>query len=271
MNLESKENFSKTEILEKELEKLYLETANCCKIISAFCGKLTITYNDYRSCLTPGYKEFLDNWTEGNKSSIESITSWVMNTIEEIQSLSKSLFKTSKQFKQASNEISKFQTIIDDSNTNETIYKQHAKKLKNELEELYRKNEVIIEHSEQEIHNLRYEITSLKHEIMSLTSDRFSLSEALKSALTESNSMKMMNDYPTLGSREKVVYSKEELMKQVQRDIAISKEDISRVDLDREKVRKSMICEKDHSPSTCPYLHLNTPNRVNLRHKAQFS
>ena len=271
LNIESKENFSKTEILEKELEKLYLETANCCKIISAFCGKLTITYNDYRSCLTPGYKEFLDNWTEGNKSSIESITSWVMNTIEEIQSLSKSLFKTSKQFKQASNEISKFQTIIDDSNTNETIYKQHAKKLKNELEELYRKNEVIIEDSEQEIHNLRYEITSLKHEIMSLTSDRFSLSEALKSALTESNSMKMMNDYPTMGSREKVVYSKEELMKQVQRDIAISKEDISRVDLDREKVRKSMICEKDHSPSTCPYLHLNTPNRVNLRHKAQFS
>ena len=267
----SKEKSSKTEILEKELERLYMETANCCKIISAFCGKLTIAYNDYRSCLTSTYKEFLDNWTEGNKSSIESITSWVVNTIEEIQSLSKTLFQTSKQYKLASNEISKFQTMLDDSNTNETIYKQHAIKLKNELEELYRKNEVIIEESEEEIHNLRYEITNLKHEIMSLTSDRFSLSEALKSALTESNSMKMMNDYPTKGSREKVAYSKEELIKQVQRDIAMNKEDISRNDGDREKVRKSMICDKDHSPSTCPYLHLNTPNRVNLRHKAQFS
>ena len=266
-----KEKSSKIEILEKELEKNHLETANCCKIISAFCGKLTITYNDYRSCLTPAYKDFLDTWTDGNKSSLESIISWVMNTIEEIQYLSKSLFQTSKQFKQASSEISKFQTMLDDSNTNETIYKQHAIKLKNELEELFRKNEVIIEQSEEEIHNLRYEITSLKHEIMSLTSDKFSLSEALKSALTESNSMKMVNDYSSKGSREKVVYSKEELIKQVQRDIAMNKEDVSRVDGDRQKIRKSMICEKDHSPSTCPYLHLNTPNRLNSRQKAQFS
>jgi chromosome segregation ATPase len=194
-----------------------------------------------------------------------------MNTIEEIQYLSKSLFQTSKQFKQAATEISKFQTMLDDSNSNETIYKQHAIKLKNELEELYRKNEVIIEQSEEEIHNLRYEITSLKHEIMSLTSDKFSLSEALKSALTESNSMKMVNDYSSKASREKVVYSKEELIKQVQRDIAMNKEDVSRVDGDRQKIRKSMICEKDHSPSTCPYLHLNTPNRLNSRQKAQFS
>lgn len=265
-NFEAKEKSGRVELLENEQEKFHNEVSNCCKLISAFCGKLTIVYNDYRSCLSSGYKDFLDCWTEGNTLTLENITSWVVNTIEEVQSLSKALFQISKQYKQATNDMSKFQSLLDDSSTNETIYKQHAIKLKNELEELYRKNEAIIEQSEEEIHNLRFEITSLKHEIMSLTSDKYSLTEALRSALTESSNLKLSNDYSSKNTRsEKMIYSREALVKQVQRDLALSREELGKSEGSREQARKNMICTREHSPSTCPYLHLNSSQ------KSQFS
>lgn len=268
---ETREKSSRVEVLEKEQEKYHNEIGNCCKLISAFCGKLTIAYNDYRSCLSSTYKDFLDSWTEGNTLLLENITSWVLNTIEEVQSLSKTLFQTSKSYKQATNEILKLQTLLDDSGSNETIYKQHAIKLKNELEELYRKNEDIIEQSEQEIHNLRFEITNLKHEIMSLTSDKYSLTEALRSALSESANLNSSKDYSSRNMRsEKIVYSREALVKQVQKDLAMNREESFKNEGSRDKARKNMICNRDHSPSSCPYLHLVTSG-LNSSQKSQFS
>ena len=58
---EMKTLLDKIQSRDSELDKSNNEITNCCKIISAFCGKCTITYHDYRSCLSIGYKEFLDS------------------------------------------------------------------------------------------------------------------------------------------------------------------------------------------------------------------
>ena len=61
LSFDIKEHLKLSESKDYDLEKLKTAIANFCKTISAFCGKFTIVYNDYRSCISTKYKEFLNN------------------------------------------------------------------------------------------------------------------------------------------------------------------------------------------------------------------
>ncbi|OMJ89851.1 hypothetical protein SteCoe_7933 [Stentor coeruleus] len=287
---EIKDLTNKIQIQDYEIEKMTCEIANCCKLISAFCGKFTIVYNDYRSCVSVKYKEYLDNWKEGSGSNLENINSWITSTIEELENLSKSLFQSNKQVKIATSELHKLQVRCEESNSGEVIYKQHALKLKAELDELYQKNENILEKSEDEINNLRYEINNLKREIVSLNSEKFSLSESLKNAMAEYQNLKFANELSRKSIKtaeamdtERKIYSKEMMMKQVQKDLNIGErqrtsfetlrnkiEPEGNLENIRDKIRKNIICTQDHNPNTCPYLHLSEKS-FSSKPKSQFS
>ena len=180
----------KIENRDREMDKLNNEIANCCKLISAFCGKCTISYNDYRSCLSTRYKEYLDTWKEGHGSHIENIKSWISSTIEEIQLISKFLFQSNIDLKSSLSELSAAQSRFQESNSGEVIYKQHALKLKEELDEVYQKYEILLEQSQEEINTYKREASTLKNEIYAQNNERISLTEALKSSLHENQCLK---------------------------------------------------------------------------------
>ncbi|OMJ71063.1 hypothetical protein SteCoe_30819 [Stentor coeruleus] len=289
-NSEIRDLYNKIQIQEYEIDKLNTEIANCCKTISSFCGKFTISYNDHRSCVSIKYKDYLDKWKEGSASNIICVTNWVNWTIEELESLSKTLFNSNKQLKNVTSEFQKVQIRYEEANSGEVIYKQHALKLKNELDELYQKNEIILEKSEEEINNLRYEVNNLKREVVSLSNEKFSLNEALKNTTNEYQSLKYSNELsrkipriPDYLNTEKRVYSKEMMLEQVRKDLGITENpkistETMRIKGEyegdnesvREKIRKNVICTQDHSASTCPYLHISEKS-MSSKSKSQFS
>lgn len=190
-----KDTKTKLQAAEHDLEKITTEITNSCKVISAFCGKYAISYNDYKSCLSLKYKNFLETWKEGSGSNLECINSWISTSIEELETLAKTIFSTNKDLKATSLELSKTLSKFEDANSGEIVYKQHATKLKIELDEVYKKNEILLEQSEEEISRLNHEIAKLKNEISGLTGEKFSLTEALKSALSENQNIKSKTDY----------------------------------------------------------------------------
>ncbi|OMJ90699.1 hypothetical protein SteCoe_6873 [Stentor coeruleus] len=289
-NSEIRDLYNKIQLQEYDIDKLNTEIANCCKMISAFCGKFTISYNDYRSCVSAKYKDFLDKWKEGTGSNIICISNWVNWTIEELESLSRNFFNSNKQLKNVTGEFQKIQIRCEEASSGEMVYKQHALKLKNELDELYQKNEILLEKSEDEINNLRYEVNNLKKEVVSLSNDKFSLTEALNKTTNDYQSFKYSNELsrkiprvPDYVNTEKRVYSKEIMLEQVRKNLGIT--EIPKTSIDalrnkndyegdnesiREKIRKNIICIQDHSANTCPYLHISEKN-ISSKSKSQFS
>ena len=190
LSAEIKEINHQLHLKDHEIEKLYNGITDCCKIISAFCGKCTIAYHDYRSCFSTDYKEFLNKWKEGSGSNIENINSWINNTIEEIQNLSKLLFQRHSELEDVSSEFSRFTTKFEEVASGEIVYKQHAMKLKSELDEIYQKYDDLLEHSQFELNSLKHDNFMLKSDLLALNKEKFSLHETLRSVISENQTFK---------------------------------------------------------------------------------
>ena len=117
--------------------------------------------------------------------------SWVSNTIEEIESLSKQVFEMNKELHSAHFELNKITLKLDGVNSGETTYKQETSKLKSQLENTFKKYENFKENSEKEINNLRLEVNSLKSEVGLLNNENNKLKDSLQQTITENHDIKM--------------------------------------------------------------------------------
>ena len=238
------------------------ELVECCKIIANFAGKYSIPTDDFKSQLSSSYKEFLGVWKEKISSSPKVLNSWISNTIEEIEILTKQIQELNKDLSYANTELDKLTLKIDGLSSGEISSRQEASKLKLQLDSLHKKHEQHTESSGKEISLLRIEINSLKNEIGVLINENNSLKDSLHKSLSDNHELKVSSeiiksslktheDRVNLLKTEKIQL--ENLLAQVQRSLGSS--EINKIYNEMSRIRAELeLSERERLNFECQLL-----------------
>ena len=191
---ELQEVSGRLEYKEKELERIQSEVVESCKIIAGFSGKYIATANDFRSNISIGYKEFLFSWKDKMTTNSKMLSSWIVNTVEEIESLTRQVFEMNKELYAANYELSKITSRLDGVSSGEIVHKQENSKIKSQLETISKKYESFRDISEKEINTLRLEVNSLKNELGILNHENNELKDTLHKSMAENSELKLHTD-----------------------------------------------------------------------------
>ena len=188
---ELQEVSSKLEYKEKEVERMQQDAVESCKVIAGFSGKYTSAASDFRSNISIGYKEFLLSCKGKMTSNSKMLSSWIVNTIEEIETLTRQVFEINKDLHTANYELNKLTSRLEGVNSGEILNKQENSKLKSQLEATSKKYESFREISEKETNALRMEVSSLKNELEILRNINNELKDTLHKSMTENSDLKL--------------------------------------------------------------------------------
>ena len=126
----------KLENCQKDSEKWRQEMVECYKIVAAFAGKYTTIGCEHKFIISHGYKEFLIMWKDKISPNSSILASWISNTIDEIENMSRKMSEMQKDLGKSSCEMMKLTLKLEDVNNEEIRTKQENLRLRSKLETL---------------------------------------------------------------------------------------------------------------------------------------
>jgi DNA repair exonuclease SbcCD ATPase subunit len=242
----------------------------CYKLVASFAGKSTVYSSEGKTFISPGYKEFLLLWKDKISSNSSILSSWISNTIDEIETLSKKLHDLQKELSQSSSDLLKLTCKLEDFNSEDFCSKQEQIRLRGQLESLMQKNESLQEVKNKEINSLKLEIQENQKELGFTFVENSKLKDQVNKLSNELMELKTASQVfrSTLkSSEEKMNLLKNEknqlenYVKQVQ--ITIGSNEVNKIQAEISRIQAELeVLERERLNFECQLLKVQTDPRM---------
>ena len=255
---------------EQEFDRVQSEVIECYKVIAGFAGKYTVLGSDNRHSVSQGYKEFLLLWKDKISTNCSILASWVQNTVDEIENMSKQIFDLQKELGQSNNDLFKLTTKLEDVNCEDFCNKQEQTRLKANLDHWVHKYENLEKSNSKALNEVKLELTASQRDLGHLQVENNKLKDQFSKILNENQEQKKLAEGLKLtvkGTEQKIFDLKSEksqlesFVKQMQRTFGTS--EISKIYGEISRIKPELeVLERERLNFECQLLKYETDPRA---------